>query len=32
MIVQANSSDLYDDQMMIKHLDEWVKAGFIKYE
>ena len=32
MIVQANTSDLYDDQMMIKHLDEWVKAGFIKYE
>jgi len=32
LIVQGNSSDLSDDQMMIKHLDEWVKAGLIKYE
>lgn len=30
LIVQANSSDLHDDQIMIKHLEEWSKAGLLK--
>lgn len=31
MIVQGNSSDLLDDQIMLKHLEEWVNAGLIMY-
>ena len=29
LIVQGNSSDLKDDQMMIKTIEEWAKAGLI---
>lgn len=29
LVIQANSSDLKDDQQMIKYIEEWSKAGLI---